>query len=161
MLRVAHIDASRSWYKRVLGCTEERRIARFGLYQMRLGDHLIDLVPVGSPIDKGGGGAPGKRRRNLQHFCVQLEAFDGKEIVTYLKRRGVAPGEVGRRYGAEGHGLSIYITDPDGNTVELKGPPDKDQSERVEGAVYPAPRKRAVAKAKVLKGRAKTGRSKT
>lgn len=124
MLRVADIDASRSWYKRVLGCIEERRIARFGLYQMRLGEHLIDLVPVGSAIDKGGGGAPGKRRRNLQHFCVQIETFDEKEIATYLKRRGVAPGEVGRRYGAEGHGLSIYVTDPDGNTVELKGPPE-------------------------------------
>jgi len=28
-----------------------------------------------------------------------------------------------QRYGAEGMGPSLYITDPDGNTVELKGPP--------------------------------------
>jgi catechol 2,3-dioxygenase-like lactoylglutathione lyase family enzyme len=28
----------------------------------------------------------------------------------------------GQRYGAEGEGPSIYIEDPDGNTVELKGP---------------------------------------
>ena len=27
------------------------------------------------------------------------------------------------RYGAEGHGPSMYIRDPDGNTVEIKGPP--------------------------------------
>jgi len=33
-------------------------------------------------------------------------------------------GEVARRYGAEGQGPSIYIQDPDGNTVELKGPPE-------------------------------------
>jgi hypothetical protein len=31
---------------------------------------------------------------------------------------------VQRRYGAEGYGSSIYVTDPDGNTVELKGPPE-------------------------------------
>jgi hypothetical protein len=33
------------------------------------------------------------------------------------------PGETKQRYGADGTGPSIYITDPEGNTVELKGPP--------------------------------------
>ena len=47
-------------------------------------------------------------------------------------------GETARRYGADGHGPSLYLTDPDGNTVELKGPPDADQSERVAEAEYPA-----------------------
>jgi len=32
-------------------------------------------------------------------------------------------GESGTRFGAEGEGPSIYVTDPDGNVVELKGPP--------------------------------------
>jgi catechol-2,3-dioxygenase len=31
---------------------------------------------------------------------------------------------VARRFGAEGQGPSLYLTDPEGNTVELKGPPD-------------------------------------
>jgi glyoxylase I family protein len=30
----------------------------------------------------------------------------------------------GRRYGAEGMGPSLYLLDPEGNEVELKGPPD-------------------------------------
>jgi glyoxylase I family protein len=33
---------------------------------------------------------------------------------------GVTCTEAGTRYGADGYGLSIYVTDPDGNTVELK-----------------------------------------
>ena len=38
---------------------------------------------------------------------------------------GVEPGEVGKRYGARGNGPSMYIRDPDGNVVELKGPPQE------------------------------------
>ena len=30
-------------------------------------------------------------------------------------------------YGAEGYGSSLYITDHDGNVVELKGPPEQAQ----------------------------------
>ncbi len=43
---------------------------------------------------------------------------------------GVAVGELATRYGAEGSGPSLYIHDPDGNTVELKGPPEPDQTVR-------------------------------
>lgn len=147
VLRVADVDASIAWYKRVLGCTEERVIPDFGLYQMRSGTTLIDLVPVQGKLGKMGGGAPGLKKRNMDHFAVQLESFDEKKIRSYLKRRNIEPGAVERRYGAAGHGPSMYLTDPDGNTVELKGPPDADQSENVPSAVYPGKRKRA-AKAK-------------
>jgi catechol-2,3-dioxygenase len=37
---------------------------------------------------------------------------------------GVAVGEIRDRYGAEGNGISIYLSDPEGNVVELKGPSD-------------------------------------
>ena len=127
MLRVADIDASLDWYERVLGCTVERRIESFGLYQLRAGANLIDLVPVASKAGKPGGGAPGKTRRNMEHFALKLAAFDEKKLRRYLKRRGIEAGETARRYGADGHGPSLYLTDPDGNTVELKGPPDADQ----------------------------------
>jgi hypothetical protein len=50
--------------------------------------------------------------------------MDVPVLQTHLRRHGIDPGEVRRRYGAEGYGSSIYITDPDGNTVELKGPPE-------------------------------------
>jgi hypothetical protein len=51
--------------------------------------------------------------------------MDVPALTAHLKRQGIDPGEVRRRYGAEGYGSSIYITDSDGNTVELKGPPEK------------------------------------
>ena len=141
VLRVADIEASLDWYKRVLGCTVERRIESFGLYQLRAGANLIDLVPVASKAGKPGGGAPGKTRRNMEHFALRLAAFDETKLRRYLKRRGVEAGETARRYGTDGHGPSLYLTDPDGNTVELKGPPDADQSERVADAEYPARRR--------------------
>ena len=31
------------------------------------------------------------------------------------------PGKINDRFGAEGRGISIYLLDPEGNTVELKG----------------------------------------
>ena len=147
VLRVADIEASLDWYRRVLGCTLERRIESFGLYQLRLGANLIDLVPVMSEAGRRGGGAPGKMRRNMEHFAVRLAAFDEQRLRRYLEKLGIEAGETARRYGADGHGPSLYLTDPDGNTVELKGPPEADQSERVEGADYPTaqatPRARA------------------
>ena len=146
VLRVADIEASLEWYRRVLGCTVERRIESFGLYQLRAGANLIDLVPVGSKAGKPGGGAPGKTRRNMEHFALKLAAFDETKLRRYLKRRGIEAGETARRYGADGHGPSLYLTDPDGNTVELKGPPDADQSERVADAEYPRARRRTAAK---------------
>jgi hypothetical protein len=40
-----------------------------------------------------------------------------------MEEHGVKAPETASRYGANGTGPSIYIQDPDGNTVELKGPP--------------------------------------
>jgi catechol 2,3-dioxygenase-like lactoylglutathione lyase family enzyme len=53
-----------------------------------------------------------------------VEPFDQDAIVAHLKGHGIEVGEIQRRYGAEGNGISIYVTDPEGNMVELKGPSD-------------------------------------
>ena len=42
--------------------------------------------------------------------------------MAHLRGHGIEPEKAARRYGADGYGLSIYIEDPEGNTVELKGP---------------------------------------
>lgn len=138
VLRVTDIDASIAWYEQVLDGKLERRLTRLGLYQLRVGDALIDLVPVDSQAGRAGGGAPGKTKRNMDHLAVRLASFDAGEISTYLRDHGIEPGEVQRRYGALGHGPSMYISDPDGNTIELKGPPDADQTETSEQAEYPS-----------------------
>lgn len=99
------------------------RSARSGLVQLRAGISLIDLVDVNGELGKMGGAPPGAEGRNMDHLCVQVEPWDADAIRAYLAGHGVDAPEPVRRYGALGHGPSIYIQDPEGNTVELKGPP--------------------------------------
>ena len=112
------------FYCDVLGCILDRRRDEIGLAQLRAGRSLIDLVPVDGKLGRAGGAAPGREGRNLDHFCLRVEPFDGPAIRRRLRSAGVAAGKVAKRNGAEGDGPSIYLTDPEGNTVELKGPPD-------------------------------------
>jgi glyoxylase I family protein len=59
---------------------------------------------------------------NLDHLCLRVEPFDGVAIAEHLAGQNVACGAEALRYGAEGSGPSIYLRDPEGNGVELKGP---------------------------------------
>jgi len=122
VLRVADLDRAIGFYRDVLGCHEERRVESIGLYQYRAGAHIIDLVPVESELGSMGGAAPGAEARNLDHFCIRIDPFDADALRRHLDGHGIDMGEVKSRYGAEGDGPSIYINDPDGNVVELKGP---------------------------------------
>ena len=119
VLRVTDLDRALAFYCGALGCTEERRLDALGLIQLRAGASLIDLVPVDGPLGKAGGGPPDPARRNVDHFCLQLERFDEAALREHLAAFGVEAGEVGTRYGAEGEGPSLYVADPDGNVVEL------------------------------------------
>ncbi len=116
VLKVASLERSIAFYGEVLGCPVERELATPRLVQMRAGTSMIDLVPC-QPGEEPG--------RNLDHFAVRIAAMDVTAVTAHLTRHGIDPGEVRRRYGAEGYGSSIYINDPDGNTVELKGPPEQ------------------------------------
>ena len=124
VLRVRDVATMRRFYCQVLGCTFEREQAEIGLLQLRAGASLIDLVDVNGKLGRKGGAAPGAEARNVDHFCLQVDAWDKDAILAHLRTHAVRIGEVGERYGAEGNGPSIYIDDPEGNTVELKGPPD-------------------------------------
>ena len=61
---------------------------------------------------------------NMDHLCLRVEPFDQEAIVGHLRQHGVEVGKIASRFGAEGNGTSIYLTDPEGNMVELKGPSD-------------------------------------
>jgi glyoxylase I family protein len=125
VLRVRDLDAALAFYAGTLGCREERRIEALGLVQLRAGASLIDLVPVDSALGRAGGGAPDPERKNVDHFCLRIEPFDAEALAAHLRAHGVEPGDVGERYGADGYGPSMYLRDPDGNVVELKGPPTR------------------------------------
>ncbi|CAJ0850355.1 hypothetical protein AMST5_00257 [freshwater sediment metagenome] len=122
VLRVMNADRMLAFYCDVLGCDVERRLDDIGLIQLRAGRSLIDLVPVDGKLGKMGGGAPGREGRNLDHFCLRVAPFDEEAIRRHLERHGVEAGETAMRYGADGVGPSIYVPDPEGNVIELKGP---------------------------------------
>lgn len=124
VLRVVDLARMRDFYCRVLGCRIEREQLKIGLVQLRAGRSLVDLVPVDGELGRAGGAPPGREGRNVDHFCFRVDPFDAAAIRAHLAVHGVAAGEVATRYGAEGSGPSIYIDDPEGNVVELKGPPD-------------------------------------
>ncbi len=123
VLRVKDLDASLRFYVEALGCAREKDQPAIGLYQVRAGSSLVDLVPLDGRLGAMGGAGPAKEGRNLDHFAIEIEPFDETAIREHLAGFGIAVGEAGMRYGARGSGPSIYVTDPDGNTVELKGPP--------------------------------------
>jgi len=116
VLRVADLDRAIAFYRDVLGCHEERRVESISLVQMRAGESLIDLILAPSQPEAESG--------NMDHFALRIDPFDEADLRRHLEGHGVAVGESASRYGAEGSGPSLYIEDPDGNTVELKGPPD-------------------------------------
>jgi glyoxylase I family protein len=118
VLRVGDLDRAIQFYETVLNCHVERRLEQPKLVQLRAGASLIDLVPASaSPGD-----AADAAGRNMDHFAVRVDGFDAAALAAHLRRHGIEAGEVRERYGAEGYGPSLYISDPDGNTVELKGP---------------------------------------
>jgi glyoxylase I family protein len=123
VLRVVDVEAMVAFYCDVLGCSIERRRDELGLVQLRAGRSMVDLVPVDGKLGRAGGAAPGPEGRNLDHFCLRVDPFDEAAIRRHLDAAGIAAGEAVPRYGAEGEGPSIYVTDPEGNVVELKGPP--------------------------------------
>ncbi|HEY1382988.1 MAG TPA: VOC family protein [Dongiaceae bacterium] len=123
VLRVRDLERVGRFYRDVLGCRVERVQEELGLTQLRAGRSLIDLVAVDGKLGRMGGAAPGKDARNLDHFCIVIEGYDEARIRTYLATHKIEAGEAGSRYGAEGEGPSLYISDPEGNVIELKGPP--------------------------------------
>jgi catechol 2,3-dioxygenase-like lactoylglutathione lyase family enzyme len=121
VLRTSKLDEMLDFYCRVLGCRVERESGpEFGLIQLRAGNALIDLVTLDGELGRKGGGPPGKSGNNLDHFCLQLKPISEVEISEHLAAHGIEAGSFEDRYGAEGTGRSIYLEDPEGNTVELR-----------------------------------------
>lgn len=122
VFRVRDLEAMIRFYRDVLGTRIERRNDEIGLVQMRAGSALIDLVDVAKPLGRAGGAAPGPEAHNVDHVCLRVLPWNGDEIVAHLAAHGISGAEITSRYGSQGNGPSIYIADPEGNRLELKGP---------------------------------------
>lgn len=123
VLRVVDLARMLRFYGDVLGCREVRRQDEIGLVQLRAGSSMVDLIPISGKLGAAGGAAPGREGRNVDHFCFRVEPFDEAAIRAHLAAHGIEAGPAASRFGAEGEGPSIYLSDPEGNTIELKGPP--------------------------------------
>lgn len=120
VLRTTQLDAMLAFYCQVLGCELERQTSpEVGLTQLRAGNAMIDLVTLDSNLGKAGGPAPALTGRNLDHFCLQLKPVSEVEIIDHLQRHGIDVDAFALRYGALGQKRTLYISDPDGNRVEL------------------------------------------
>ncbi|WP_309644058.1 VOC family protein [Phenylobacterium sp.] len=122
VLRISDKAAMIAFYTDVLGAGVDWDRPELGLTHLRIGDDLIDLVTVDGRLGVLGGAAPGLEGRNLDHVCLRVRPFDEAAIRAHLTAHGVTIADEGERYGADGDGLSLYIQDPEGNTIELKGP---------------------------------------
>ena len=129
LLRIEDKPTMLDFYLKVLGCTQERELGHLGLIQLRAGASLIDLVPTTSPLGQNGRGVPLQQHANLDHLCLRIEPFDEAAIRAHFAEHGYDIEASAVRYGADGFGPSIYVYDPEGNTVELKGPPLAQQAE--------------------------------
>lgn len=115
VIRVSDLDRAVRFYCGVLGGKVERTLEDPKLVQVRAGASLVDLVP--------GFAEKGSDAKNMDHFAFRVEPFDEQALRAHLARFGTSFDEVKERYGADGFGPSIYFLDPDGNTLEFKGPP--------------------------------------
>ena len=120
VLRVRDVARALEFYRDTLGCTVEREQRALGLTQLRAGRSLIDLVTADGPLGRREPRA-GILAPNLEHFCLTIVPFDEAALRSHLAAHGIEAGEGAERYGAQGEGRSLYIEDPDGNRVELKG----------------------------------------
>jgi catechol 2,3-dioxygenase-like lactoylglutathione lyase family enzyme len=107
-LSVADLDRSIAFYERVLGMRTERMAeGRAALY---FGQQKIHL--------DAGSAAMGGEKRQPAHICFVTETPVG-EIKTHLESCGVAVRMEGPRAGAIGEIQSVYIDDPDRNSIEI------------------------------------------
>jgi len=120
VLRVRDVDVMMKFYVDSLGMQVEKIQADLGLYQLRAGNALLDLVTVHGPLGAAGGAAPSDGGRNMDHLCFSLSDMAVDEARALLKAEGIDVDPAQNRYGASGFGMSIYLQDPEGNTVELR-----------------------------------------
>jgi catechol 2,3-dioxygenase-like lactoylglutathione lyase family enzyme len=111
VLNVADVERSLAFYTGPLGLAPERvdewRAGRVPFPSVRVSDRtVIDLM------------SKPRGESNVDHICLVVEPLDWQEVID-AGTFDVLEGPVGR-WGARGEATSVYVSDPDGNTVELR-----------------------------------------
>jgi catechol 2,3-dioxygenase-like lactoylglutathione lyase family enzyme len=108
-ITVADIDRSLEFYERVLG-TRSERIGE-GRAALLFGQQKIHLDLAGATAMSGD-------KRMPAHICFITETPIG-EVAAHLETCGVPIRMQGPRAGAVGTIQSVYIDDPDQNSIEI------------------------------------------
>ncbi len=111
VLDVADVERSLDFYCGELGLepvrVEEWRRGEVPFPSARVDDHtILDLL------------AAPRTGVNADHLCLVVEPVD-LDAIGASGRFDVVDGPA-VRFGARGNGTSLYVRDPDGNTVELR-----------------------------------------
>ena len=111
VLNVADVERALDFYGGRLGLAPER------VDEWRNGAAPFPSVRVseGTVIDLVHGP---RGESNVDHLCLVVEPLDWQQVVDSGEFT-VLEGPV-RRWGARGWATSVYVRDPDGNTVELR-----------------------------------------
>lgn len=111
VLNVVDVERALDFYCGLLGLEPVRvtewRAGQVGFPSVRVTpETIIDLVhrPRGES--------------NVDHICLVVDPLDWQEVID-TGAFTVLEGPVGR-FGARGNATSVYVRDPDGNTVELR-----------------------------------------
>ena len=132
----------------------DAHVNRFGgaLTHLRAGSCYIDLLAYDTEhltmegreavarMHAGGAGLDGGRgiadvnlspeTSTMDHLCLRIDPFDRRRLLDYFDGEDVdivkreTAGDA--RVGADGVGSSLYLRDPEGNVIELKGSPIRD-----------------------------------
>lgn len=111
VLNVSDIDRALEFYTGPLGLApeqvEEWRAGEVPFPSVRINETtIIDLVSLP------------RNESNMDHFCLVVDPLDWQEVIdsgTFTVLEGPVT-----RSGARGDGQSIYVRDPDGNSIELR-----------------------------------------
>ncbi|MFQ6371033.1 VOC family protein [Shewanella sp. YIC-542] len=110
VLLCSDIEVMLDFYGRVLNARLERQLDHPPLWQLRVGNVLIDLQ-LRDQHDMG---------FNVEHFCLNIADSDETFILQHLHRQGVMFEPFTEKYGARGVSRSLYLYDPEDNKIELK-----------------------------------------
>jgi catechol 2,3-dioxygenase-like lactoylglutathione lyase family enzyme len=113
VLNCQDVDRSLHWYVEELGLqpvrVDEWRAGTAPFPSVRVDDAtIIDLLAA----DRSG--------VNVDHLCLVLEPTDLGVLAASGRFDVVGDGPVGGLFGARGYATSLYVRDPDGNTIELR-----------------------------------------
>ena len=113
VLNCADVEASLRWYCDELGLepvrVDEWRAGTAPFPSVRVDPHtIIDLL------------AAPRSGVNVDHLCVVVDPVDLDAVAASGRFDLVGDGPISALFGARGLATSLYVRDPDGNTVELR-----------------------------------------